>query len=235
MDKTEEDFEGRIINAQIKELKELFKNPDSFEEGKAKFLDFHLNCHRSEMSGQKGKTFEDLLWDGLSEPILRKAVTAKGRTILYGLWHSARIEDMTMNGLVSRKEQIYFSGDYRNKIDTGIDHTGNSLSSKEILEMSSRLNINSLCDYRIEVGKATRKIIKNLSFEDLKRKIDDNDIEYLRSSGSVDDVPSANWLLDFWRNKNVHGILFMPACRHLIVHLRESFDAKAGGLKNKDE
>jgi len=50
--------------------------------------------------------------------------------------------------------------------------------------------------------------------------------------GGVDDVPSANWLLDFWGNKTVEGILMMPAARHQVVHLNESFKAKrkSGGI-----
>jgi len=57
------------------------------------------------------------------------------------------------------------------------------------------------------------------------------DIERVRKEGAVDDVPSANWLLDFWGNKSVEGILFMPASRHQIVHLGENFRAKAKGMK----
>jgi hypothetical protein len=60
MNKTFQDIEGRKINTHIKELKELFKKQNTFEEGKKKFLEFHANCYRSEMSGRKWKTFEDL-------------------------------------------------------------------------------------------------------------------------------------------------------------------------------
>ena len=232
MNKTHRDFEGRKINSDIKELKELFKRQSTFENGKNKFLEFHANCYRSEMSGSRWKTFEDLLWEDLSESILRKAINEKGRTILYGLWHSARIEDMTMNVLVSRKEQIYFSDGYPEKINAGINHTGNSLSEEGIIEMSSRMNIENLCKYRIDVGKSSRKIIRSLHFVDLKRKVQKEDIEILRSNGSVDDVPGANWLLSFWERKNVHGILFMPVSRHLVVHLRENFKAKQNGTKS---
>lgn len=232
MDKTHQDFEGRKINAEIKKLKELFKKQDTFEEGKQKFLEFHANCYLSKMSKRKEKTFEDLLWENLSEPILRTAVNEKGRTILYGLWHSARIEDMTMNILVNKKEQVYFLNRYRKKINAGIDHTGNSLSNNEIIKMSSQIDIEYLSKYRVEVGRSSQKIINLLNFKDLKRKVNNEDIEQLRSTGSVDDVPSGNWLLDFWGNKNVHGILFMPASRHLIVHLRENFKAKDKGIKS---
>ncbi len=231
MDKTHIDFEGRKINSDIKEIKELFKKQGSFEKGKKEFMVFHSNLYKSEMTGQKCKTFEDLLWENLTEEILRTSINEKGRTILYGLWHSTRIEDMTMNVLVNGTQQIYHSSNYRDKINAGIDHTGNSLSRDGISKMSSIINIDELCKYRIQVGKSSQEIIKTLRFEDLKRKVKVEDIDLLHSTGSVDDVPSANWLLTFWGNKNIHGILFMPASRHQVVHLREGFKAKENGLK----
>lgn len=230
MRKTIEDFEGRTINAEIAELKELFKKQDSFNLGKEKFIDFHTALYPS--SSKDITTFEDLLWEGVTEEIARKAINKKGRTIIYGLWHSARIEDMTMNVLVNNSKQVYYSGNFDKKINAGINHTGNSLSDDKILTMSSQINIKELKNYRKKVKAASQKIIKSLHFSDLKRKVKNEDIEELRKDGSVDDVESANWLLDFWGNKSVSGILFMPACRHLVVHLRESFEAKKRGLKN---
>lgn len=226
MKKTEIKIGGKIINTEIKEIKELFKKPVTFEDGKKRFLSFHSNLYKSEMSGVKGPTFEDLLWENLPETVARESVNSKGRTILYGIWHSTRIEDMTMNILVKRDDQIYKSGNFKEKIKAGIDHTGNSLSKDGILELSGQININALNNYRIEVGRRTQQTVRSLNFSDLKRKILPENIERIRLEGGVDDVPSANWLLDFWGNKTVEGILMMPAARHQIVHLNESFKAK---------
>lgn len=229
MNKTLADFDGKKINSQIAELKNLFKKEISFNEGKEKFLDFHSSLYLS--SNKKTTTFEDLLWDNVTKDIAQKAVNKKGRTILYGLWHSARIEDMTMNVLVNKSKQVYRIGNFGKKINAGINHTGNSLSEDEILKMSSQINIEELKNYRIKVKDVSQTIIKSLKFSDLKLKVKSKDIEQLRLDGSVDDIPSANWLLEFWEKKTVSGILFMPACRHLVVHLRESFEAKKRGIK----
>jgi hypothetical protein len=224
-------FDASTVNAEVKNLKELFKKSATFDEGKKRFLLFHSKLYRSEMSGSSVATFEDILWDGLTDTIARTALNAKGRTIIYGLWHSTRIEDITMSILVWHDDQIYIKNNFKKQINAGIDHTGNSLSSEEILTMSSSVDIDALCKYRIEVGKKSQAIINALVFNDLKRKVDKTDIERIRSEGCVDDVPAANWLLDFWGNKTVEGILFMPACRHQLVHLRENFSAKENGLK----
>lgn len=225
-------FDAKTLNVEIKNLKELFRKSATFDEGKKKFLILHSKLYRSEMSGIKESTFEDYLWEGLTEQIARTAINTKGRTILYGLWHSTRIEDITMNMLIKQGEQIYTKNNFKKMINAGIDHTGNSLSPEQILAMSSKINIKALSKYRLEVGKTSQTIIRSLSFADLKRKIAKKDIDRILSEGAVDDVPEANWLLDFWGNKNVEGILFMPASRHQLIHLRENFKAKEKGLRS---
>ncbi len=223
-------IDGSIINQEIKDLKILFKKENTFKEGINRFLQLHSQFYKAQMSGRKDPTSEDLLWADLNEIILRKAVNEKGRTIIYGLWHASRIEDITMNMLVMKGDQIY-DKKFKKEINAGIDHTGNSLSANDILEMSSRVNIKALERYRLEVGIKSREIIKSLHFTDLKRKVSKEDIERVRSAGAVDDVPSANWLLTFWGNKTVEGILFMPASRHQVIHLKENYRAKIKGMK----
>ncbi len=227
--KTSELIDGKKINNEIKEIKSLFKMESTFEAGKRRFLALHALLYTSSMSKSTTPTFEDQLWDNLPNDMTRTAVNEKERTIIYGLWHATRIEDMTMNILIQRGQQIH-NEKYRNAINAGIDHTGNSLSNKQILEMSARIDIPALSKYRLAVGKRSQSIIKSLQFADLKRKVQKSDIERIRSEGGVDDVPSANWLLDFWAKKNVEGILFMPASRHQIIHLRENFRAKIRGF-----
>lgn len=211
------------INNTIKQLKELLKKEETFIQGITDFLTLHKMFYRSTNSDPESETFEDLLWKDLDETTAMAKLNSKGRTIIYGIWHVTRIEDLTMNLLVDRGEQVYNSGNYREGINAGIDHTGNSLNRQQILTMSQQVDIVQLQQYRDEVGKQTRKLIKNLQFNDLKTKVKQEDILRIFKEGGVDDVPEANWLLDFWARKNTFGILFMPACRHQLVHLNECF------------
>jgi hypothetical protein len=224
-------FDVQSINSEIKKIKSLLSKPKTFEEGKNEFITLHSKFYSSEMSQNKAETYQDMLLSNLSDYIARTAVNEKRRTILYGLWHSTRIEDITMNMLVCHSKQIYQSNNFKKKINAGIDHTGNSLSEEEILGMSIRIDMQALLKYRLSVGKQSQKIISTLNFGDLKRRVLKEDIERIRVEGAVDDVPSANWLLKFWGNKTVEGILFMPACRHQVVHFNENFRAKEKGMK----
>ena len=82
--------------------KELF-----IDEAKTLALQLHEMVYTSETSGTNQRTFEDELWEDLSEETARKAVNTKGRTVVYGIWHATRIEDITMNLLVAADDQIF--------------------------------------------------------------------------------------------------------------------------------
>jgi hypothetical protein len=219
------------LNSEIKKIKSLFSKEKTFDEGKQAFLALHSQFYSSKMTGGAARTFEDALFDGLTEKAARTSVNKKGRTVLYGVWHSTRIEDITMNLLVDKKTQVYIRDGFKAAIHAGIDHTGNSLSIDEILVMSAKINIDALRKYRLHVGIQSHKIIQLLEYQELKQKVAARDIDRICHEGAVDDVPSANWLLDFWRRKTTEGILMMPASRHQIVHFSENFAAKAAGMK----
>ena len=60
----------------------------------------------------------------------------------------------------------------------------------------------------------------------MKRDVHQANLQRILNEQAVDDVPSANWLIDFWGKKDVAGIILMPCLRHQLVHLNESMEAK---------
>jgi hypothetical protein len=213
-------------NNEIKLLREIILKPDRIEDSKALALSLHSMVHSSIMSGITKKTFEDEIWEGLYEDTFRTSQNEKGRTIAYGLWHSTRIEDITMNLLVAGDEQVFNKGNWKARINSKIIDTGNALTEDEIMEFSKDINIQGLKNYRIEVGRRTRDIIKNLSVEDMKMKFDKNRLQCILDEGAVLNVEASKWLIDFWGRKNVAGIILMPVTRHHVVHINESLSAK---------
>lgn len=220
-------------NKDIKQLREIILKQDKMEESKSLTLSLHSMVHSSEMSGLMIKTFEDELWEDLDEHTFRSATNEKGRTIAYGLWHSTRIEDITMNMLVSGDEQVFILGNWKEKINSTIVDTGNAMTGDEILEFSKNINMLELKNYRIAVGRKSQEIIRNLTNGDMKRKFEKHRLQHVINEGAVLDVEASNWLIDFWGRKSVSGIILMPVTRHHVVHLNESFSAKKKFKHNK--
>jgi hypothetical protein len=220
------------FNEILKNLKTIVKTESKFKDLINQSLYLHSLVHVSKMSDLKEQTYEDDLWDGLSDEIAKSATNKKGRTVVYGIWHSTRIEDITANLLIDGSKQI-LDASWMKKINSSISNTGNQLSSEEILSFSKAINIDELKEYRLEVGRKTRKIIKELKFSELRRKFPEENSEKIFQEKAVAKHPDAEWLVDFWENKDVAGIIFMPMTRHHMVHINESNQAKARGRKKK--
>jgi hypothetical protein len=151
--------------------------------------------------------------------------TGKDETIGWVLWHIARIENLTMNLLVARQDQI-FDETWQKRLNVSIRDTGNALSDDEIMDLSKNINIDELIRYRNETAKRTREIVRNLKAGDMKRKVSPADLERIWSAGGVTKQEDSIWLLDFWGKKDVAGILLMPPTRHVMLHLNDCFKWK---------
>lgn len=219
-------MDKREWSDKLKQLHSIIKKNEYLEESKKLIFELHQMVCVSEMSGIDSTTFEDELWNDLNEETARKAVNKKGRTILYGIWHSTRIEDITMNLLVAGTDQIFEKDNWFSKINSPVRHTGNSLNANEILHMSSLINIEELKAYRIAVGRNTEHIIRKLSNGEMRRNVCKENLQRILDEKAVENVDSANWLIDSWGKKNVAGIISMPCLRHQFVHLNESMEAK---------
>lgn len=220
-----------LWNAQQDRLRKILPKKDSFEEAVKLCLEQHAMVHSSEMPQANQVTFEDELWEGLDETVFRTATGVKDRTIAYGMWHSSRIEDITMNILVAGGTQVIDSDNWIKRINSRIKDTGNAMGAKEILEFSSDIDMRELRNYRAAVGRRTRELIQGLGYADLKRKMDPRGLQRILDEGAVLDVEGARWLIDFWGRKDVAGILLMPVTRHHIVHINESMTAKKRGKR----
>jgi len=216
-----------LWNSQQKLLKSIITKLDKFDEAIKLCLDQHSMVHTSQMSQTNVVTFEDELWDGLDEVTFRTMPTEKDEaTIAWCLWHSTRIEDITMNILVADDTQVLNNDNWLKKMNVRVCDTGNAMTNKEIVDFSLSMDMQELRNYRKTVGRKTREIIKRFEPSDLKRKIEANRLQRILDEGGVLNVEGANWLIDFWGRKNVAGILLMPITRHHIVHINESIRLK---------
>lgn len=223
--------ERKLWNANHQRLTALMQNPKGHEQAVELFLSQHAWLYVSKMadagSANKLNTLEDELLDGVREETLRqypvKAPDTKN-SILWHLWHIARIEDMTMNVLIAGREQIFEEGDWLAKLRLACPHTGNGMTEEEAAELSAGIDIEALLDYRIEVGRRTREIVRSMEPADMKRKVPAAGIDKLRAQRAV--KPEAEWLLEYWSKKTLAGLILMPATRHNFLHLNKAIRIK---------
>ncbi len=141
------------------------------------------------------------------------------KTIAYSVWHIFRIEDIVAHTVINEDEQVFFAGGYQARINSPIITTGNELVKQQIADFSRQLDLKELYSYIYEVKESTEKIIEGMSCDELKRKIPEDRKEYLKSLNVVSTAENAVWLIDYWCNKDVRGLIQMPFSRHWIMHI----------------
>lgn len=199
----------------------LGKPAAHFDEAIKLCLRQHALMHPFEASEPGVQTIFDEMWEGLDEEKFKSTVAGDNKTIAWEVWHSTRIEDITMNILVADDVQVIRTDSWLTRMNAKVCDTGNAMTDEEIIALSESLSMKDLYEYRVAVARKTREIIRSLTVADLKKKMNNKSrLARITEEGAV--VEGANWLIDFWGKKNAAGILLMPATRHHMVHINRS-------------
>ncbi len=137
-----------------------------------------------------------------------------------------------MHTLIAGDEQILISGDYQKKIGSPLITTGNELQGLKLAEFSKKLNVRALYDYAKEVMLSTNAILSNMDYSQMKTRFSDADKRRLADTGCVSTADNAIWLIDYWCNKDICGLLKMPFSRHWIMHVEAMCRIKNKLCKN---
>ena len=65
------------------------------------------------------------------------------KTIAYSIWHIFRIEDIVSHTLISGDDQIFFVGNFQERIGSPILTTGNELIEHQIADFSKSLDVDT--------------------------------------------------------------------------------------------
>lgn len=170
----------RIINKEWSELNKAMqtqlKRKDTFEAGIDTLFDLRnrllnaLTAFGNELSREEFSAIPFINANGYHS-----------KTIAYSIWHIFRIEDIVAHTLINEDEQVFFVGNYQERVSSPIITTGNELVKQQIADFSEQLNLRELYSYIFEVKDSTEKIIKGLSYGELTQKISGERKELLKS------------------------------------------------------
>lgn len=212
---------NKVWSEMNKTMQTQIKKKDTYEAGINTLFDLRNRLMETLTSFNKELCREDFN----AIPFMN-AEGYHSKTIAYSIWHIFRIEDIVSHTLINKSKQVFFSGNYRERINSPIITTGNELVKEQIAEFSKQLNMKELYSYISEVKDSTEKIIKGLSYDLLRKKISDEEKESLKSLNVVSDDKNAVWLIDYWCGKDIRGLIQMPLSRHWIMHTEASIRIK---------
>lgn len=208
------------LNPRHKALREVLTHGDDAEEVIRQFLELHGILHSKRVALESPWSYEDLLLDDLDEKVYRIIPEGEEHSLIWIIWHLSRIEDLTMNLLIAGRDQIFERGDWLRKTKSPIRHTGNGTGLDVARALSEKVDITALREYRFSVGRATREIVQGLTLADFRRKPKPEHLQRILDEGAVIEVGKD--VVDYWSQRDVAGLLLIPATRHLILHWNEA-------------
>jgi hypothetical protein len=214
----------KICQKQQTELRHMLLSDDQYQDAFQLFFKQHAMLHSASMAQTELFSLEDEVFEDLSADIARRIPGNSENSIIWNIWHIARIEDVAMNMLVAGSTQVFTRGEWQNKMEIDAQDTGNAMPAEQIINLSQNINIPALRAYRVAVGRRTREIVSQLQPGSLKDKVDPARLSRIQQAGAV--IPAANGLLEYWSRRNLAGLLLMPATRHNMVHINESLRLK---------
>ena len=217
------------IREKYNELKNALEGTD-IDRIRELTLEVHAMVHPAEISGRAEKTIADYVLDYMLKGNQNTLVPredydvdlhyAGTRTVpmCWQFWHTYRIEDLVSNILMAAQEQI-FNEDWQNKICSSITDTGNALELDEVIAFGKEINIEALREYMFVVGKNTRRILENLTLEQIKSMVSYESVMRILEEGGVTTDFRSIWLLVYWGSLTIGGMILTPMTDHHMMHL----------------
>lgn len=214
----------KICLAQQTELRRIMMSSTQHNKAVQLFLSQHAMLHSAKMAQIKSWSFEDAVFNDMTEVQIRRIPQGANHSIAWLIWHIARCEDIAMNLLVAGSSQILDRDNWLKSMKVSVCDTGNTMDDVGMANFSNMIDIEALRAYRLAVGLRTREIVKQLSPADLNQKVQPSRIQQVMDEGAV--VEAARGIADYWSKRTVAGLLLMPATRHNLIHLYEALQLK---------
>jgi hypothetical protein len=179
-------------------------------------LEHHAAVHSAKLGGRW--PYQDEVLGGLNEAQYRY-IPAGGQSVIWKLWHSTRVEDLTVNLLLAGAKCSLLNAKWLERLGTPYVDAGNDMPDADVARLSKLMNIKALLAYRLAVGRRTQSILRKLKSETLLEKPAPERILRIVNEKGVRE--KAAWLLKFWGGNPYANLLLMPMTRHLFVHLNE--------------
>jgi hypothetical protein len=206
-------------NDQHQLLRRLLLKDKAYQPALSIFLEHHAAVHAAKLHPGAHWSWHDEVLNGLTPEQMRYTPKGSPHSVAWRIWHMARIEDVTLNVLLTNGTQVFTSGKWIDKLEIDYTSVGNEMSDADIVKLSETINLKALFAYRLAVGKRTRMIVKRLNLDLLSRPPASDRVQRLVAERAVQ--PPALWLLDSWGGHPAANLLLMPATRHPFVHLNE--------------
>ncbi len=107
------------------------------------------------------------VWETVSDAQLRQRPHARVNSIVWNLWHLARVEDAGVNRFVADLPQVLDDGGWSRELNVPWRHHGSGMTFDEVDGLSERINPVALREYSRAVAERTRQVVATVALDAL--------------------------------------------------------------------
>jgi hypothetical protein len=128
------------------------------------FLEQHAAMQSAAVGGNKMSLVERTL-GGLTDEQMRVRPREDLNSVAWLVWHIARAEDIIVNPVLAGRDQV-FDDAWMKRLGIARRDFGIGMTKPEVTELTDRIDIGALREYRDAVGRRTREIVGGFKADD---------------------------------------------------------------------
>ncbi len=149
------------------------------------FLGQHAAVHSKAVGGNAASAAERT-FGGLSDDQMRVRPREDLNSLAWIMWHIARAEDIIVGGVIAGRDQV-FDAAWMKRLNISRKDFGIGMNSADVSDLTTRIDIAALREYRDAVGTRTREIIGGFKDGDWGGNIEPAALERVAALGHVPD------------------------------------------------
>ena len=177
------------------------------------FLAQHAHIHSATTPG--ALSVEDRVVTGLTDAQLRQCLDHHS-SIVWLLWHIARVEDFMVNTCVRGVPQVFHRDGWQTRLGVSRRDIGTGMDAEEVADFSAHVDVAAVRAYRAAVARETRVGLTARDFDDLDLPVAGAG-ERARASGDLG--PGAEYVVEMVRTRPRWFLLCAEGIGHSYEHL----------------
>src|SRR5947207_10368095 len=128
------------------------------------FLAQHAAVHTKEVGGNPASAAERT-FTGVTEDQMRVRPREDLNSLAWLMWHIARAEDIMVGGVIAGRDQV-FDDAWMKRLNVTRKNFGIGMKSAEVSDLTKKIDVAALREYRDAVGKRTPAIVTGFKAAD---------------------------------------------------------------------
>ena len=180
--------------------------------------------HSAEVGKPSDGSLSERFLGGLSDDQMRLRPAKHMNSLVWLVWHMARAEDVFVNLVVARGDQVLDEA-WVTRLAVARWDIGTGMTESEVTEFSDKVNVGAVIGYRDAVGQRSREFVARMQPEGWKGVVEAGDVQ--RAIAARAFGPRANWLEKTFQGRTRAGVLAGIMIIHNAEHLGEALTVRS--------